>query len=242
LIIMLGLIGLIQADVIQIHLLQLPVNNRITIGISPKMWDKEAMMENALGQASVLFTRMDSAYSVDNYISVQRGSAEHESSDHAQLQYNVVSDMDKLKMNYQSLLNQYDQEIYGNYVAFFAQQEIAEHIKFELVDESQLNDELAIRQENGDLFSFGSAKNSKLDEALDSAFDKAMFEYSKYMGQQINSLQKEENDRTKTIYERKAVNKLHQLEFSRIQIEVIRNGSVIEYQVKTELRKRISND
>nr|MBP7563132.1 hypothetical protein [Candidatus Cloacimonadota bacterium] len=66
--------------------------------------------------------------------------------------------------------------------------------------------------------------------------------YSKYMGQQINSLQKEENDRTKTIYERKAVNKLHQLEFSRIQIEVIRNGSVIEYQVKTELRKRISND
>ncbi len=233
---------LIQAEVIQRHLLILPENNQLSFGISPKMWDKNAMEENALSQACVLFTRMDSAFSIDKFLSIQKGGDSDDIGESAQLQYNVVSDLDKLKMNYQSLVTLYNQEIYGYYLAFFAHQEIKEQLLFKPVEDDILNDELPLRKEENTIFTFGRGKSTKLDDALDIAFDKAMFEYSKYMGQEIKSLQKEENEKSWHIYERNAVNQIHQLEFSRVLIEVIKNDSVIEYQVKAELRKRKINE
>ncbi|HPY96799.1 MAG TPA: hypothetical protein PL063_06270 [Candidatus Cloacimonadota bacterium] len=227
------IIGLMQADLVERHLLTLSKNNKVAIGISPKMWNIQAMDEDALQQASVLFTRLDASYGIDKFLSDQNG----EESISAHYQYTVSCDIDQLYHNYHNLKKQYIQDIYGNSVYFFATDSLSTRYYFEENKQSSIEEDLPIKVIKKDIFAYGSAKSARLNTAFDMAFEQALLEYSKYKGQGVKTLKKNSNQESQHIMESSAVNTINQLEFSKVQIDVIHNATVLEFQVNVELRK-----
>lgn len=223
----------ISAEMIQRHLLTLPKNNNLAIGIHSKIWNSIAMEESLLQQAAVLFTRLDGTFAVEKYLLDQQNN----NSSSAHYQYTVVSDIELLDYNYKNLKFINNQEIYGSIIAFFSLQDQQTKYTFSVSSKDVFAEKWGVNITKNDTLVYGISKSSRIETAFEEAFENALIEYSKYICQNIKTLYKVDDDNSVLVMENTAINMINHLEFSKIQIEILKDSKTLEYKVYIELRK-----
>lgn len=230
-------------QIVSRYFLSIPEGNRIGIGISPQSINIDIVETNAQEQAAIIFSKLDSAFSIDKQLGLNYGSAEGECDESASVKYVVSGSIEDVKANFALLINNGNQIIGNNYIAFFSKHDRTFKNRFEKTDVTKIADTLAIKTNKTNIYAYGKGISSLLDEALDEAFNNAMIEYSKYCNMHLKSLFKEDNQKSKHTYELQAINRLTKLEISSVEFETVRqDSSLIHYIVRVELKKRIIDE
>jgi hypothetical protein len=215
----------------------------MSIGMSPVSRDSELMENNALEQAAVIYTRLESVYSIDKQLGLEMADDTEGQSASASVKYTVSADMILLKDNYTLLINNSEQKIGAYYIAIYSKKDNPCTLKFLKTKTQNIPDTLYIKTDKETIYSYGKAVSSRLDDAFDEAFNNAVLEYSKYYSANLKSLFKEYNQKSSHAYELSAVNRLSKLELSTIEFEIRKeDNTYISYRVKIELKKRINNE
>ncbi len=226
-----------------IYKIQLPENIRQSIGISAISSDKRIMEENALSQAAVIYSKLDSSYGIDKYISICYDDQSIEDFETVSVRYSVSSDIEQMKNNYKLLINNKSQELCGYNISFYSKKEIDAPVLFEKSEMIDSTFFCNIKLENDVLYCYGSGKTTQMDDALDEAFTNALLEYSKYQNMRFRSLHKNLNDKNSLVYNIESVNKVSNLGIKRAQLIITRDEIGLKrYQVCIELLKRMNDE
>ncbi len=231
-------ISCFAAQVIESHYLAVPEQYTISVGISPLIRNIDLMEDYMLSQAAILFTKCECAYSIDRYISVQKNSSQSDLNDSAQLKYNVVTDMDRLKKNKELLIKWNEQEIFGHMIALYSMNQKDSTLCFTPDDKFLWDKETPVKRVNNDVISIARTKSPSIDSALDMAFDQALSDLSKYQNIKVKALQKESADYSESVLDIDAINEISSVQIAEIQINILKNDITIEYEVMIKLRKK----
>lgn len=232
-----------KEQVEKIYLLRLPENNRTALGISAISTNQDIMEANALSQAAVVFTRLDSYYGIDKYISISYDIDDQEDYESASVRYSVSTDMNQLKDNFNLLIRNKEQKLGSYYIALFSKIEKKQDALFQVMNEHDPVFNSSVRAEGSHIYTYGSAKMLNMDDALDEALNNALLEYSKYQKINLKTMQKTLTDKTSTVHNLEAVNQVNNLEISAVQLTVFKDDiGTKRYKIDMELRKRINDE
>lgn len=229
----------LASQVIESHYLAIPENDTVSVGISPLNRNIDLMEDYMLSQAAILYTKCESAYSIDRYISVQSNNSDRDNNQSAQLRYNVVTDLDRLKKNKELLIKLGEQQIFGHMIALYSFNELDSSLCFVREDSFEFVQDQPFQQIDDNVFSYGKSKSTSIDSALDIAFDQALAELSRFQKIKVKSLQKESADYSESVYDIDAINEISSVQIAEMQINIIKIDITIEYEVMIKLRKKV---
>jgi hypothetical protein len=225
--------------VIESHYLAIPENDTVSVGISPLSRNIDLMEDYMLSQAAILYTKCESAYSIDRYISVQSNNTDRDNNQSAQLRYNVVTDLDRIKKNKELLIKLGEQQICGHMIALYSFNELDSALCFVPENNFKIFQVQPVQQIDNTILSYGKSKSTSIDSALDLAFNQALSDLSKYQNIKVKALQKESADYSESVLDIDAINEISSVQIAEIQINILKNDITIEYEVMIKLRKKV---
>ncbi len=163
------------------------------IGISPKFFDYDKMVDAAKGMAAVIKGRNIGSYSISKYASQSVG----EDDAYAKFKLNVSSSIEEVKRFDNSLILIEETYLYGFFIGLYSEEN--HEIEQELVNLSELTepewiseDKLIVNDEV--ILSKAFATSINLDTAWEKAAENARLEIGKYLEKNVQGLVKSTNE------------------------------------------------